>query len=390
MSRHAAMKTDETRTLSSARRLVVKIGSALLVGEQSGRLRHRWLATLCEDVAALKSAGTEIVIVSSGAVAVGRNALKMGRGVLKLEEKQAAAAAGQIRLAHAYQEALARHKLPVAQILLTPGDTEERRRHLNARGTVETLLRLGAIPIINENDSVATEEIRFGDNDRLAARVAQMISADMLVLLSDIDGLYTADPHRVKTAKFIPEVAHITPDIEAMAGDAAPGYASGGMVTKIAAAKIATRAGCGVVIAAGQKTHSLASVGGRRRCTWFLPTSTPINARKQWIAGAITPAGTITVDDGAAHALSQGKSLLPAGVTAIAGAFDRGDAVVIHTARGKQIGSGLSAYSAADARLILGHKTREIEALLGYRGRDEMIHRDDLVLDHARGGWKTG
>ncbi len=385
MSPRATGKTGGTRTLAAARRLVIKIGSALLVGELSGRLRHRWLASLCEDVAALRASGTEIVIVSSGAVAVGRNALKMGRGVLRLEEKQAAAAAGQIRLAHAYQEALARHKLPVAQILLTPADTEERRRHLNARGTVETLLRLGVIPVINENDSVATEEIRFGDNDRLAARVAQMISADMLVLLSDIDGLYTADPDRVKTASFIPEVADITPDIEAMAGDAAPGYASGGMVTKIAAAKIATRAGCSVVVAAGQKAHSLAAVGVRGRCTWFLPTSTPITARKQWIAGAVTLAGTITVDVGAARALTQGKSLLPAGVTAIDGAFDRGDAVVIRTVGGKQIGSGLCAYAAADARLILGHKTREIEALLGYRGRDEMIHRDDLVLDHARG-----
>ena len=390
MNRPTATKTGETRTLASARRLIVKIGSTLLVGEPSGRLRHRWLATLCEDIAALRSAGTEVVIVSSGAVAVGRNALKLGRGVLKLEEKQAAAAAGQIRLAHAYQEALARHKLPVAQILLTPADTEERRRHLNARGTVETLLRLGVIPIINENDSVATEEIRFGDNDRLAARVAQMISADMLVLLSDIDGLYTADPDRVKNASFVPEVADITPDIEAMAGDAAPGYASGGMVTKIAAAKIATRAGCGVVIAAGQKTHSLAAVGVRGRCTWFAPTANPITARKQWIAGAVTPAGTITIDDGAARALTGGNSLLPAGVTTVDGVFDRGDAVVIRTADGKQIGSGLSAYSAADARLILGHKTREIEALLGYRGRDEMIHRDDLVLDQARGDRETG
>lgn len=375
----------DVRTLTSARRLIVKIGSALLVSEPVGRLRHRWLVTLCEDIAALRAGGTEIVIVSSGAVAVGRNALKMRKGTLKLEEKQAAAAAGQIRLAHAYQEALARHKLPVAQILLTPGDTEERRRHLNARGTVETLLKLGVIPIINENDSVATEEIRFGDNDRLAARVAQMISADMLVLLSDIDGLYTADPNRVKHAEFIPEVADITPEIEAMAGDAAPGYASGGMVTKIAAAKIATRAGCGVVIAAGQKTHSLAAVGVRGRSTWFLPTATPITARKQWIAGAVATAGAITVDNGAAQALAKGKSLLPAGVTAIDGAFDRGDAVVIRLANGKQIGSGLCAYSADDARLILGHKTREIEALLGYRGRDVMIHRDDLVLDQSPG-----
>ena len=380
MSRRPSKKADGARTPASARRLIVKIGSTLLVGDPSGRLRHRWLAALCQDIAALRSGGTEIIIVSSGAVAVGRNALKLGGRTLKLEEKQAAAAAGQIKLAHAYQEALARHKLPVAQILLTPADTEERRRHLNARGTVGTLLRLGVIPIINENDSVATEEIRFGDNDRLAARVAQMISADMLILLSDIDGLYTADPDHVETAQFIPEVTDITPEIEAMAGDASPGHASGGMVTKIAAAKIATRAGCGVVIAAGQKTHSLAAIGERGRCTWFLPTESPITARKQWIAGAVSLAGTITVDDGAVRALTQGKSLLPAGVIGIHGAFDRGDAVKIHSVKGKQIGSGLSAYSDADARLILGHKTREIEALLGYRGRDEMIHRDDLVL----------
>jgi glutamate 5-kinase len=388
MSGRAAKTSGKARTPGSARRLIVKIGSALLVSEPTGRLRHRWLAALCEDIASLRAGGTEIVIVSSGAVAVGRNALKLGRGTLKLEEKQASAATGQIKLAHAYQEALAKHKLPVAQILLTPADTEERRRHLNARGTVGTLLRLGVIPIINENDSVATEEIRFGDNDRLAARVAQMMSADMLVLLSDIDGLYTADPDREKTATFIPEVGDISPDIEAMAGDAAPGYASGGMVTKIAAAKIATRAGCGVVIAAGQKSHSLAAIGVRGRCTWFLPSETPITARKQWIAGTVTPAGTITVDEGAARALTRGKSLLPAGVIDVDGAFERGDAVVIHSANGKQIGSGLSAYSAADARSILGHKTREIEALLGYRGRDEMIHRDDLVLEQARGDGK--
>jgi glutamate 5-kinase len=390
MTRRATNKVSNSRTPASARRLVVKIGSALLVGEASGRLRHRWLAALCEDIAALRSAGTEIILVSSGAVAVGRNALKMRQGSLKLEEKQAAAAAGQIKLAHAYQEALARHKLPVAQILLTPADTEERRRHLNARGTVGTLLRLGAIPIINENDSVATQEIRFGDNDRLAARVAQMMSADTLVLLSDIDGLYTADPDHDKSARFIPEVSDITPEIEAMAGDAAPGYASGGMVTKIAAAKIATRAGCSVVIAAGQKSHSLAAIGVRGHCTWFLPTESPITARKQWIAGTVTPAGTITVDDGAIGALSRGKSLLPAGVTDVDGVFDRGDAVVIQSTKGQQIGSGLSAYSAADARLILGHKTREIEALLGYRGRDEMIHRDDLVLDHPLVSKKCG
>lgn len=381
MSRKPSRNQAADTPLSASKRLIVKIGSALLVGDPSGRLRQRWLDALCEDIALLQRAGTEVLIVSSGAVAVGRKELGLKKRALKLEEKQAAAAAGQIRLAHAYREALARHRLSVAQILLTPGDTEERRRHLNARSTLETLLRLGAVPVINENDTVATEEIRFGDNDRLAARVAQMISADTLVLLSDINGLYTADPRRVRTAEFVPEVAEITPEIEAMAGDAAPGYASGGMVTKIAAAKIATLAGCRVVIADGKKAHSLAAVGARGRCTWFLPTENPMTARKQWIAGAVKPAGAITVDAGAAKALSSGKSLLPAGVTSIEGQFDRGDAVIIRTRSGKRIGSGLTAYSSEDARLIIGHKTREFVSLLGYRGRDEMIHRDDLVLE---------
>ena len=381
MTKESSKSTGKSKSLTSARRLVIKIGSALLVSEPSGRLRHRWLATLCEDISILQTSGTEIIIVSSGAVAVGRNVLKMGQGVLKLEEKQAAAATGQIRLTHAYQEALAHHRLRVAQILLTPSDTEERRRHLNARNTVETLLRLGAIPVINENDSVATEEIRFGDNDRLAARVAQMISADTLVLLSDIDGLYTADPNLTKSASFIPEVTDITPAIEAMAGNASPGYASGGMVTKIAAAKIATRAGCRVVIATGKKNHSLAAIGKSGRSTWFYPLANPMTARKKWIASTVEPAGKIIVDDGAALALKRGKSLLPAGVTAVDGTFERGDAVIIQTEKGKQIGSGLCAYSSEDASLIMGHKTREIEVLLGYRGRSEMIHRNDLVLE---------
>jgi len=380
MSSRAATGRPDFSPLAGARRLVVKIGSALLIGS-SGRLRRRWLAALSEDIAALKRGGTDVIVVSSGAVAVGRGALGLGMRALKLEEKQAAAAAGQIRLAHAWQEALAAHDIGVAQILLTPGDTEERRRHLNARGTIETLLSLGVVPVINENDSVATDELRFGDNDRLAARVAQMTSADTMVLLSDIDGLYTADPNRDPDALFVPEVTEITPAIQAMAGHAAPGNASGGMVTKIEAAAIAMRAGCRMVIADGKKTHSLAAVGVLGRCTWFVPSANPAAARKRWIAGAVKPAGTITVDDGAAAALARGKSLLPAGVTAVDGRFERGDTVVVRDAAGRRLGCGLSAYSADDARLILGHKTREIEALLGYRGRDEMIHRDDLVLD---------
>jgi len=369
------------RDLAGAKRLIVKIGSALLVDEATGTLRGPWLAALTEDIAALRAGGTQVVIVSSGAIAVGRFDLVLTGRRLKLEEKQAAAAAGQIRLAHAYQEALARHGVAAAQVLLTPGDTEERRRHLNARNTIETLLRLGAVPVINENDTVGTEEIRFGDNDRLAARVAQMISADALVLLSDIDGLYTADPRHAADAVFVPEVAEITAEIEAMASGVNPGYASGGMVTKIAAAKIAMRAGCRMAIADGKAEHSLARIGREGRCTWFLPAAEPVTARKRWIGGALTPAGAVVVDDGAARALAEGKSLLPAGVVRVEGAFDRGDAVAILTREGRRLGSGLIAYSAVDARLIMGHKSREIEALLGYRGRDEMIHRDDLVLD---------
>jgi glutamate 5-kinase len=377
----ATAKMAAAHGLADARRLIVKIGSTLLVDEETGRLRGRWLGALAADVAELKRAGKAVAIVSSGAIAVGRNDLGLGRRRLRLEEKQAAAAAGQIRLAHAYQEALARHDVTVAQVLLTPGDTEERRRHLNARSTIETLLKIGAVPVINENDTVGTEEIRFGDNDRLAARVAQMISADTLVLLSDIDGLYTSDPRRSPDAEYVPEVSEITPEIEAMAGAAKPGYSSGGMVTKLAAAKIAMRAGCRMAIADGKKEHSLAAIGHDGRATWFLPSASPIAARKRWIAGALTPRGVLVVDDGAVAALARGKSLLPAGVVTVEGSFDRGDAVVVRGAGGRRIGSGLCAYSDADARLIAGHKSREIEALLGYRGRDEMIHRDDLVLD---------
>ena len=367
--------------LGAARRVVVKIGSALLVDEKTGAIRSRWLAALAEDVAGLRAGGADVILVTSGAIAVGRSHLGLRAGRLKLEEKQAAAATGQIRLAHAYQGALARHGLTVAQILLTLADTEERRRHLNARGTIETLLKLGAIPVINENDTVATEEIRFGDNDRLGARVAQMASADTLVLLSDIDGLYTADPRRDPAAAFVPEIREITPEIEAMAGAAPPGHSSGGMVTKLAAAKIALGAGARMAIADGRKPHPLKRLAAGARASWFVPTAEPRAARKRWIAGALATRAALTVDAGALAALHQGKSLLPAGVIAIEGEFRRGDAVAIRLVDGRRVGAGLIAYSAADARLIAGHKSREIEALLGYRGRAEMIHRDDLVLD---------
>ncbi|HUC67979.1 MAG TPA: glutamate 5-kinase [Stellaceae bacterium] len=366
--------------LAAAHRLIVKIGSALLVDDTSGDIRRAWLQALSEDLARCRARGQEVLIVSSGAIAVGRRHLGLTGRALKLEEKQAAAATGQIRLAHAYQEALAKHGLSVAQILLTPEDTEERRRHLNARATLEQLLALGAVPVINENDTVATTEIRFGDNDRLAARVAQMISADTLVLLSDIDGLYTADPRKDPAARHIPDVRELTPEIEAMGGAAPQGYSSGGMVTKLAAARIALAAGCRMVIAEGHGLHPLAAIEQGARCTWFLPAAEPRTARKRWIAGTLNPMGALVVDDGAAAALKRGTSLLPAGVVAVEGSFERGDAVIVRNGGGREVARGLSAYSSADARAIAGHKSGEIEAILGYRGRHEMIHRDDLVV----------
>ena len=367
--------------MASARRLIVKIGSALLVDDRTGQIRTDWLTSLGADIARLKARGTDVVIVSSGAIAVGRTHLGLKRGDLALEHKQAAAATGQIRLAHAWQETLAAHGITVAQILLTPSDTEERRRHLNARATIDTLLSMGAVPVINENDSVATEEIRYGDNDRLAARVAQMISADTLVLLSDVDGLYTADPRQDNAAKLIAEVSEITPEIEAMGGRAPAGYSSGGMKTKLDAAKIAMAAGCAMAITDGNPANALAQLEAGSRCTWFLPASESLTARKRWIAGAIAAAGTITIDDGAVAALRAGKSLLPAGITKVEGIFDRGDAIVVKTVDGRIAGRGLSAYSSADAVRIMGRKSRDIEDILGYRGRDEMIHRDDLVTE---------
>jgi len=369
-----------TRSLSSARRLVVKVGSALLTDESKGRVRTRWLGALASDIAELQNRGVHVVLVSSGAIAVGRGLLGLGHGRLRLEQKQAAAAAGQIKLAHAYQTALARHGISAAQILLTLDDTEQRRRYLNARNTIQTLLKLGAVPVINENDTVATNEIRYGDNDRLAARVAAMISADTLVLLSTIEGLYTADPGKDPDARLVPEVRALTPDILAMAGDAPPGYSSGGMVTKLEAARVALGAGCRMAIADGRKSHALRDLDLAPRKTWFVPEANPRKSRKHWIAATLKPAGVITVDDGALKALRDGKSLLPAGVTRVEGHFDRGDAVEIRDRAGHAIARGLIAYADADARRLAGHKSREIQDILGYRGRDEMIHRDDLVV----------
>lgn len=375
----------ENASLASAKRLVVKIGSALLVDGETGRVRRDWLDGLADDVAALRAQGTEVVIVTSGAVAAGREHLGLVGRPLRLEEKQAAAATGQIRLAHAYQETLARHDVTVAQVLVTLEDTESRRRHLNARATIDTLLKLGAVPVINENDTVATAELRFGDNDRLAARVAQMISADTLVLLSDIDGLYTADPRKDPDAAHIPEVRELTADIVGMAGEPPPGYSSGGMVTKIAAARIAMGAGCRMVIAKGKRMNPLAALmrstaDGGALCTWFVPSAEPSSARKAWIGGHLKAAGALVVDDGAAAALAKGASLLPAGVRLVEGGFERGDVVAVRDQAGRELGRGLSAYGAEEARAIAGRRSADIEAILGYRGRDEMIHRDDLAL----------
>jgi glutamate 5-kinase len=372
--------------LSAARRIVVKVGSALLVDPLSGRINRDWLQTLVVDLLALRERGQEVILVSSGAIALGRRELKLAKGPLKLEESQAAAAVGQIRLAHAYKELWEEKGVTVAQVLLTLEDSERRRRYLNARATLQALLTLKALPVINENDTVATAEIRYGDNDRLAARVAQMTGADCLVLLSDVEGLFTADPNKDPGAQFIATVRHLTPQIEAMAGSSLSETGSGGMATKILAAKIAVAAGCHLCIAAGQPEHPVRRIQEGARCTWFVPTSTPAAARKQWIAGTLQPAGSITIDAGALKALQEGKSLLPAGVVATRGRFDRGDTVSVVGPDGYEFARGICAYSDGDAARILGRRSSEIESLLGFRGRDEMIHRDDLAILRAPGG----
>lgn len=367
-------------SLATARRIVVKIGSALVVDEETAAPRTAWLAGVSADVAALRARGVEVVLVSSGAIALARRVLGLTRKKLKLEEKQAAAAVGQIRLAGAWAEALAAHGLNAAQLLLTLEDSEDRRRYLNARETIGTLLALGCIPVINENDTVATTEIRFGDNDRLAARVAAMISADALVLLSDIDGLYTADPRRDPEARHLPVVERLTPEIMAMGGDPPPGYSSGGMRTKLIAAEVATAAGCAMAIALGKPERPLRALEQGARCTWFLGAEEGRSARKRWIGGSMAPLGVLTVDAGAARALARGSSLLPAGVRRVDGAFHRGDPVSIRDEMGVELARGLVAYDAADAARIAGHRSEALEALLGWRGRDEMVHRDDLVV----------
>jgi glutamate 5-kinase len=366
--------------LGAARRIVVKVGSALLVDRDSGHMNRSWLKTLVADLMRLRARGQQVILVSSGAIALGRRELKLAKGPLKLEESQAAAAVGQIRLAHAYKELLDEQGVTVAQVLLTLEDSERRWRYLNARATLEALLALGALPVINENDTVATAEIRYGDNDRLAARVAQMTGADCLVLLSDVEGLFTADPHKDPGAQFIATVRHLTPEIEAMAGSSLSDTGSGGMATKILAARIAVAAGCHLCIAAGQPEHPVRRIEEGARCTWFVPTSTPAAARKQWIAGTLKPAGSILIDAGALRALREGKSLLPAGVVGTRGRFERGDTVSVVGPDGTEFARGICAYSDGDAARIQGRRSGEIESLLGFRGRHEMIHRDDLAI----------
>ncbi|HEX6995536.1 MAG TPA: glutamate 5-kinase [Gammaproteobacteria bacterium] len=370
--------------LLAARRIVVKIGSALFVDQRTGTLDRKWLEALCEDVASLRQAGKEIVIVSSGAVALGARELGLDVRRARLEDSQACAAAGQILLAHAYQEILRRFGIKTAQVLLTLDDSESRKRYLNATRTLLTLLRHGVVPVVNENDTVATQELRYGDNDRLAARVAQMVSAECLVILSDIDGLYTANPQADANAEHIAEVTRLTASMFDAAGGPGSSHGSGGMRTKLDAARIAMGAGCRMAITSGRVTRPLDALARGARATWFLPKATPSAARKQWIAGTLKPKGSIRVDAGAERALAAGRSLLPAGVVEVDGEFERGDAVRVLAPDGAEIGRGIVGYSADESRAIAGRRSNDIEAILGYRGRDEMIHRDDLALSFER------
>ena len=372
-----------TPRLADFRRIVVKIGSSLLVDAKAGRINQSWLASLAADIAALHAEGRDLLVVSSGAIALGRTVLKLPAGPLPLEDSQAAAAVGQIELARTWTEALSGHGITAGQVLVTLGDTEERRRYLNARSTIDRLLAWRAVPVINENDTVATTEIRYGDNDRLAARVATMVSADLLVLLSDVDGLYDAPPATNASARHVPRVERITQEIEAMAGTAGSDLSRGGMLTKIEAAKIATEAGTNMVIASGHIEHPLGAIANGTRCTWFLAASNPVTARKKWIAGSLEPRGTLTIDAGAVAALRRGNSLLPVGVVRIEGHFARWDAVIIRGPDGEEIGRGLCAYDADVAHKIRGRSSTDIGEILGFSGRTEMVHRDNLVVGRA-------
>ena len=374
------MRKADPSLLAPYQRVVVKVGSSLLVDGQKGELRAQWLEALAHDLAVLTKTGKEIIVVSSGAIAMGRTVLGLPKGALKLEESQAAAAVGQIALARAWADALGQHAITTGQILVTLGDTEERQRYLNARATIARLLEWKAVPVVNENDTVATTEIRYGDNDRLAARVATMAAADLLVLLSDVDGLYSAPPHLVPDAQFIADVPRITAEIEQMAGGAASELSRGGMQTKIEAAKIATAGGTVMVIADGRVMNPLKAIADGKRCTWFRTGSNPVSARKSWIAGALEPKGVLHVDAGAVRAMQSGKSLLPAGVTRVEGAFERGDAVVLRGPDGGEVGRGLVAYDATEAVAMIGLSSKDIPSVIGYVGRAEIVHRDDMAL----------
>lgn len=374
-----ASHSDQSDALVSATRVVVKIGSALLVDRKTGDLRTEWLAAIAEDIAAQKAAGKDVILVSSGSIALGRGLLGLPQTALPLEQSQAAAACGQIRLAHAWAEALAKHGLTTAQVLVTLEDSADRRRYLNARATMSTLLAHGAVPIVNENDTVATDEIRYGDNDRLAAQIAVTTGADLLILLSDVDGLYTGNPNDDPTAQHLAAIDDITPQIEAMAGDAGSGLSKGGMKTKVMAAKTATASGCAMIIMHGADNHPLQRLTNGARHTTFTATTDPHAARKRWIA-AMKSQGTLHVDEGANRALHNGKSLLPAGITRVEGSFGRGDPVTLRAPDGTTLGQGLARYTAEEARLIAGHQSREIEEILGYPGRAVLIHRDDMAL----------
>ena len=367
-------------TMKQVNRVVIKIGSALLIDEKNGSIRSDWLSSIADDVATLKKQGKDVILVSSGSIALGRKILGLTMAK-KLVENQAAAAIGQIELASTFREKLSKHDIAVAQVLLTYSNTENRSQYLNARGTINRLLKLGVVPVINENDTVATDEVRFGDNDRLAARVSSMCAADLLFLLSDIDGLYSADPHSNNEAEFIPTVEKITPEIENMAGEpVSTGFGSGGMITKIAAANIAMTGGCHMVISNGTVMHPIKKYIETGRGTWFNASTTPMAAKKKWIAGALSPVGSLIIDDGAENALKNGKSLLPAGVVSVEGDFVRGDTIKIENQARYEIARGLVAYSSEDAKKILGSKSSEIENILGYGGREELIHRSDMVM----------
>ncbi len=371
--------------LNNAHRIIIKIGSAL-IADGDGKARLAWMKALASDIAGWRTKGREVIIVTSGAGALGRSLVGLSRDKIKrnlsMEEKQAATAVGQPILMQAWEEVFKGSNTLTAQVLLTLDDTEDRQRHLTCRGAIEKILKLNALPIINENDTVSTAEIRIGDNDRLAARVAQMMSADTLILLSDIDGLYTADPKTNPSATFIPEVKEITTDIEAMAGDPQPGVSSGGMKTKIMAAKIAVTSGCRMAILKGTEENPLRKLDeGTLRCTWFTPSTTPLAARKRWIAAHMSMKGAIIIDDGAAKALQDGRSLLPAGVKSCEGSFVAGDAVAIKTLSGHSVGCGLIAFDRDEADKICGKRSDDIERLLGYAGQEEMIHRDNMVMN---------